>query len=104
MRGEFVKLRMQKEIDYEYNEFLRDMNNSLVFGTYMDEDEYEDEYSRDDTEQSMDILEEKIRNYLHENRPGEFVVTSGWCVHVMTLERARKSKVFERAIDDFIVR
>lgn len=96
---------MKNEIEYEYNEFLRDIKDSgFNFGAYMDETEYEDEYSHNSIDEAMGILQEKIRTYLHENRPGEFVVGSGWCVHVMTPDRARQSRISERTIENFLVR
>lgn len=98
-------MEMQNEIEYEYNQFLNDIKDSgFIFGAYMDEDEYEDEYSHNVIDEAMGLLQEKIRVYLHENRPGEFVVSSGWCVHVMTPDRARQSKVSERTIENFLVR
>lgn len=98
-------MQMQNEIEYEYNEFLRDINDSgFVFGRYMDECEYEDEYSHNTIDQAMGILQGKIKRYLHENRPGEFVVTSGWCIFVMTPNRARESDVLEKTINNFLVR
>lgn len=98
-------MQMQLEIEYEYNQFLEDMKESgFVFGRYMDEDEYEDEYSHNAIDKSMAILQGKIKRYLHENRSGEFVVTSGWCIFVMTPNRARESNVLEKTIDNFLVR
>lgn len=98
-------MEMKNEIEYEYNQFLDDIKDSgFIFGAYMDETEYEDEYSHNSIDESMGVLQEKIRAYLHENRPGEFVVSSGWCVHVMTPDRARQSKVSERTIENFLVR
>lgn len=98
-------MQMQLEIEYEYNQFLKDMNDiGFVFGRYMDEDEYEDEYSHNAIDEAMEILQEKIRAYLHENRPGEFVVTSGWCIFVMTPDRARESNISERTIELYMVR
>lgn len=98
-------MQMQLEIEYEYNQFLKDMNDSgFAFGRYMDEDEYEDEYSHNAIDEAMEILQEKIKTYLHENRPGEFVVTSGWCVFVMTPDRARESNISERTIELYMVR
>ena len=98
-------MKMQLEIEYEYNQFLKDMNDSgFVFGRYMDEDEYEDEYSHNAIDEAMEILQEKIRTYLHENRPGEFVVISDWCVHVLTKDRAEQLNVSERTIELRLVR
>lgn len=98
-------MQMQLEIEDEYNEFLEDMKDvGFVFGHYMDEDEYEDEYSHNTIGEAMKILQDKIREYLHENRPGEFVVTSGWCIFVMTPERARESNISERTIELYTVR
>lgn len=98
-------MQMQLEIEYEYNQFLKGMkDSSFIFGRYMDEDEYEDEYSHNAIDKAMDILQEKIKAYLHEYRPGEFVVTSGWCIFVMTPGRARQSKISEKDIEFYLVR
>lgn len=96
---------MQLEIEYEYNQFLKDMNDSsFIFGRYIDEGEYEDEYSQNTISEAMKILQDKIIAYLHENRPSEFVVTSGWCIFVMTPNRARELDVLERTIELYLVR
>lgn len=98
-------MEMQLEIEEEYQQFLEDIKEGgFIFGTYMDETEYEDDYSHNAIDEAMGILQEKIRTYLHENRPGEFVVSSGWCVHVMTPQRARQSNVMESTIQNFLVR
>lgn len=98
-------MQMKLEIEEEYNQFLEDIKESgFIFGTYMDESEYEDEYSHNAIDEAMEILQEKIRAYLHENRPGEFVVSSGWCVHVMTPDRARQSRISERTIELYLAR
>lgn len=96
---------MEKEIEYEYNEFLIDVSETgFIFGRYMDVDDYEDEYSHDAIDEAIEIMEEKIRTYLHKNRPGKFVVSSGWCVFVMTPDRAIQSRMPEKTIEDSIVR
>lgn len=97
-------MEMQSEIEFEYNEFLRDIKDSeFIFGVYMDETEYEYEYSHNTIHEAMVILEEKISAYLHENRPKEFVVYSDWCVHVMKKEKAAEVGMMERAIMNRIV-
>lgn len=98
-------MQMKNEIEYEYNQFLSDMENPVfLFGTYMDEDEYEDEYSHNSIDEASEILEEKIREYLHENRPGEFVLISGWCIRVITIENAWNMRWSEKRIEDLLVR
>lgn len=98
-------MEMCFEIEEEYKQFLEDIKDSgFIFGAYMDETEYEDEYSHNAIDEAMEILQEKIRTYLHENRPGEFIVSSGWCVHVMTPDRARQSRIYERTIENFLVK
>lgn len=98
-------MEMYFEIEEEYNQFLEDIKDSgFVFGTYMDESKYEDEYSHNAIDEAMYILKVQIRDYLHENRPGEFVVSSDWCVHVMTPDRARQSRISERTIEMFLVK
>ena len=57
----------------------------------MDEGDYEDEYSHNDIHAAIEVLEEKIRKYLQENRLGEFVLISGWNIRVLKIEEARKT-------------
>ena len=42
----------------------------------------------------MGKLKEKIRQWLHENKPGKYLVTSGWCIWVMTEEEAHKRNMW----------
>lgn len=98
-------MQMANEIEYEYNQFLSDMENSgFLLGTYMNEDEYEDEYSHNAIYEAIEILEEKIREYLRKNRPSEFVLISGWNIRVMTIGNARNLKWSEKRIEDLLVR
>ena len=61
---------MYEIIEDEYNQFLQDMaDGSMIFGRYIDESEYEDEYSHNDIDEAQDKFIEKVREYLHENYP-----------------------------------
>ncbi|EOT29464.1 hypothetical protein C805_00047 [Eubacterium sp. 14-2] len=98
-------MEMQLEIDEEFEQFLQDIKDSgYIFGAYMDESEYEDDYSHNIIGEAMGILQKKIKEYLHKNRPGEFVVISDWCVHVLTKDRAKQLDVSERTIEFRLVR
>jgi hypothetical protein len=96
---------MDYEINEEYKTFLEEIESrDFEIGRYLDESNYEDEYSHNDIDKSMGILADKIREYLHEKHPNKFVVTTGWCIHVMTPERARQSRVSERTISLWLVK
>lgn len=98
-------MKMQIEVEEEYNLFLnRIASQDFIFGIFMDEEDYEDEYSKNDICKSRIELQEKIKEYLHENRPGEFVVYSDFCVHVMTLRWARKWNLSKQTIERFLVK
>lgn len=89
----------------EFDMFLQDVKEpSFVFGSYLDETDYEDEYCHNDIHETMHTLEEKIKDYLHINYPNKFIVSSGWCVHVMTPDRARQSRITERTIERCLVK
>jgi len=90
---------MDYEINIEYKTFLEEIGDDFEIGRYLDESDYEDEYSHNDIDDAMGVLADKIRKYLHENHPNKFIVTTGWCIHVMTPERARQSRVSERTIE-----
>lgn len=98
-------MEMQLEIEEEFEQFLQDIKEcGYIFGAYMDENEYEDEYSHNVIGEAMGALQEKIKEYLHKNRPGEFVVISDWCVHVLTKEREEQLNVSQRTIELRLVR
>lgn len=85
---------MKEELEYEFQCFLEDMEHGETFGRYFEEDSYEDDYSHSQIGESMSKLEEKIRQWLHQNKPGKYLVTSGWCVWVMTKEEAHKRNMW----------
>lgn len=96
---------MEREINEEYDMFLEDIKDSaFIFGRYMDESDYEDEYGNDYIDAAIDEVADKIRLYLHENIPNKFMVSTGWCVHVMTPDRARQSRISEKTIEDNLVK
>ena len=81
---------MREEMEYEFEQFKADFEESgLVFGRYMDESEYEYDYSHNEIYEYMEKFIEKVKEYLHEKAPGRYVIYSGWCVFVMTVEEAR---------------
>jgi len=65
---------------------------------------YEDDYSHSEIDDAKVELIEKISNYLSLNRPGEFIVSDGWCVLVMTPDRARESRISENTIENHLVK
>lgn len=98
-------MEMQLEVSEKYLQFLSDIEDTgFLNGRYIDEAEYEDEYSHNKIQEAMGALQNRIKEYLHRNRRGEFIVYSDWCVHVMTLDRARQSGISERTIEKFLVR
>lgn len=97
---------MHKIVEEEFKQFLMDLQEAegaMVFGRYIDESDYEDEYSHDDIDAAQNLFIEKVREYLHKNYPGKYVVTSCFCVFIMTPERARESYLSEKTIEFFTV-
>ena len=78
------------------------MKRGEVFCRYVDESDYEDEYSHNAIDECQSDFIEKSKKWLHENKPNQYVITSGWCVFVMTVEEAQKRKMLR--IEDYIVR
>ena len=96
---------MYEIVENEYSRFLQDVKDgSMIFVKYIDESEYEDEYSYNDIGKAQGKFIEKVKEYLHENYPGKYVVSGGWCVFVMTPDRARESHVPEKIIELFTVK
>lgn len=93
---------MFEELEYEYNLFLEDMKNDKTFCRYMDEDEYEDDYSHNEIGERQGKLAEMIEEYLRKNKPNQYVVSCGWCVFVMTVDEAKKRNIWH--YEDYIVK
>lgn len=89
---------MQEELDREFEIFLEDMKRGEVFCGYFDETDYECDYSHNEIDEWKSKFIDKVREWLHINKPGKYVVTSGWCVFVMTIEEAKKRRVFKYEI------
>lgn len=81
---------MWEELEEEYSRFLEDMKRGETFCRYIDETEYEDDYSHNEIDDCQMKFIEKVRTYLHEHFPNKYIVSSGWCVFVLTIEEARK--------------
>ena len=96
---------MHEIAEEEYLLFLQDMKDgSMIFGRYIDEAEYEDEYSHNEIRKAQELFIEMVRTYLHENYPGKFVVKAGgYCVFIATLEKAGKHILSEETIQAFTV-
>lgn len=102
MRGKRSELKIVK---YEYEQFLNDIaDGSMAFRRYINESHYEDEYSHNDIEKAQDLFIKMVKNYLHNNHPNKYVVSSDWCVFIMTPERARQSNISEKTIELFTVK
>lgn len=81
---------MYEEIQLEFEQFKYDINESLVFARYFDEWDYEDEYSHNEIDEAQAILIQQIKEYLHNHIPNKYIVTSGYCIFVMTIEEAKR--------------
>ena len=66
------------------------MARGETFCHYINESAYEDEFSHDDINIMQDQFIKKARLWLHENKPGKYLVSGSWCVFVMTEEEAKK--------------
>lgn len=84
---------MYEEIQLEFAQFKYDINESLVFARYFDEWDYEDEYSHNEINEAQAILIQQIKEYLHNHIPNKYIVTSGYCIFVMTIEEAKRRKL-----------
>jgi len=97
---------MNKEIEDEYKRFLKEIENSkepFSVGRYFDELDYEDSYSGDEIYSAQELLKERIQEYLHIHHAGKYIVSNGYCVIVMTPEEAKKRRIMDYMINDFIV-
>ena len=67
---------MEEIINEEYEIFLEDMNRGITFNRFLMVDDYEDEYSHNEIAEAMNVLASRIRQWLHENKPGKYILIS----------------------------
>lgn len=53
---------MFEELEYEYSRFLNDMKRGESFCRYLDEDEYEDEYSHNEIGECQRNLRKRLKH------------------------------------------
>lgn len=72
-------------------QFKKDFNSdNFTYGIYLDECEYEDEYSHDEIHEYQEKLIKKIEDFFHKNAPDKYIVDNGWSVLVISIEEAKK--------------
>lgn len=84
-----------EELEFEFSQFKRDIENGVTFGKYFDEDDYEYEYSHNQIDEFKEKFVEKVEEYLRENVPGKYFMCNGYCVFVMTAEEAQKRRIYK---------
>lgn len=83
-------------------EFMITVDIDSIIGSINNmKDDYEDEYSHNEINEYKEKFIDKVIAYLHETKPGKYIVTSGWCVFIMTVNEAKKRKV--RSLEELII-
>ena len=77
-------LARQLVIKEEYDNFVSDMEQNKTFCTYMDEWEYEDEFSHNEIDDMRYEFENRIKEWLVDNRNNQYYVLSGFNTIVST--------------------
>lgn len=86
---------MEDIINEEYEIFLEDMDRGITFNRFLMVDDYEDNYSHNEIVEAMNTLASRIRQWLHENKPGKYIVSVSpdYCIFVMTVKEAQMRNV-----------
>lgn len=86
---------MEDIINEEYGIFIEDMDKGITFDRFLITDNYEDEYSHNEIAEAMNILASRMRQWLHENKPGKYIVSVSpdYCIFVMTVKEAQMRNV-----------
>jgi len=94
---------MYDELMYEFDQFKKDFESgNFAFGKYFDEDDYSDDYSGNEIDEWTDKFIDIVTQYLRQHAPDKYLITSGWCVFVMTIEEAQKRDII--GWERFVVR
>lgn len=86
---------MEDIINEEYGIFIEDMDKGITFDRFLITDNYEDEYSHNEIAEAMNTLASRMRQWLHENKPGKYIVSVSpdYCIFVMTVKEAQMRNV-----------
>lgn len=86
---------MEEIINEEYGIFIEDMDKGITFDRFLITDNYEDEYSHNEIAEAMNTLASRMRQWLHENKPGKYIVSVSpdYCIFVMTVKEAQMRNV-----------
>lgn len=96
---------MNEIFEEEYDRFLQEINGgSMAIGRYVDENEYEDDYSNNEINAAKELFIEKTTKFLHKNYPGRYLVVDGWAIFVMTSERADETTLSPVTINELIIK
>ena len=69
---------MKNLVDYNFKEFLEDMEQEKAYCKYLDVWDYEDDYSHNEIEEAREELEDKIIEWLIENKPNKYYMLGGF--------------------------
>ena len=71
------------------------MDRGITFNRFLMVDDYEDNYSHNEIAEAMNTLASRIRQWLHENKPGKYIVSVSpdYCIFVMTVKEAQMRNV-----------
>ena len=92
---------MEEIIQEEWEEFFYQFSDATVLYQGFDVDDYEEEYSHQEIRKAQTAFMEKVRTFLHEKYPEEFILmySAQGCVLVMKIcEAEKKIKHYERYI------
>jgi len=81
-----MRFEVEAELDnlilmLKNNEMKTDKSNNFI-----DQCEYEDEYSHNEIDEIQNEFMEEADRYLNQNYKGQYKMFSDWCVHIVTKE------------------
>ena len=98
-------LARQLVIKEEYDNFVSDMEQNKTFCTYMEEWEYEDEFSHNEIDDMRYEFENRIKEWLVANRNNQYYVLSGFNTIVSTeneLIKRRLNPQYYEIVRDYV--
>lgn len=86
---------MRFEIEPELDDLIDMLKNNKMetykCNNFIDQTEYEDEYSHNEIDEIQEDFIKEAKNYLDKNYKGQYVIFSDWCVHIVTKEYYEKN-------------
>jgi len=82
---------IEEQMETLINKLKNNQMSNEESNNFVNDYELEDEFSHDTIREIQYNFTEQAKEYLKENHPSKYVIFQDWCVHICTVEFAKKN-------------